>query len=390
MPALVLNLTISCHSFIRYVKCAKLCLQELTQLKRFTEKKSEEWRQIYKALQLLEYLIKNGSEQVVDYARSHEHVVDMLRHFQYTSPDGRDQGMNVRNRSKEIANLLADTSKIRQVRKQAKANRQKLNAISGGGGSGFGGGSYGNSTYDSYDGPRSGFGGYSGGVYGDGGGFESGSYDTPSHSRQKPKDEEYHVEEEPALPVTKSTPPVPENPEPQKPQEVDLFSFDDFQSAGSASVPPPAAPASSQPAVSAPSQNDNILNLFQSSPTASKPTYPNFGNFTTALSNNMSNAVDDGFTSFQSANSPVSPNSSFAFPSNGSSFAPTTGATSNLQSSTGSAAKPKQSDAFGDLWRSASTKRTPTNSRASISGPMSTPTNSRVAQSSHRHTESLI
>ncbi|KAL1843829.1 hypothetical protein VTJ49DRAFT_7180 [Mycothermus thermophilus] len=30
--------------------------------RRFTEKSAEEWRQIYKALQLLEYLIKHGSE----------------------------------------------------------------------------------------------------------------------------------------------------------------------------------------------------------------------------------------------------------------------------------------------------------------------------------------
>ena len=39
--------------------------------KRFTEKSAEEWRQIYKALQLLEFLIKNGSERVIDDARSH-------------------------------------------------------------------------------------------------------------------------------------------------------------------------------------------------------------------------------------------------------------------------------------------------------------------------------
>ena len=31
--------------------------------KRFTEKSAEEWRQIYKALQLMEFLVKNGSER---------------------------------------------------------------------------------------------------------------------------------------------------------------------------------------------------------------------------------------------------------------------------------------------------------------------------------------
>ena len=51
--------------------------------KRFTEKAAEEWRQIYKALQLLEFLIKNGSERVIDDARSHLTLLKMLRQFHF-------------------------------------------------------------------------------------------------------------------------------------------------------------------------------------------------------------------------------------------------------------------------------------------------------------------
>ena len=79
---------------------------------RFMEKEARQWRQIYKvrrsmqsfplsahskssqALQLLEYLIKNGSERVVDDARSHISTVKMLRNFYYVDDKGKDQGIN--------------------------------------------------------------------------------------------------------------------------------------------------------------------------------------------------------------------------------------------------------------------------------------------------------
>jgi hypothetical protein len=78
---------------------------------RFMEKEARQWREIYKvrlcatrrlvhkltsqqALQLLEYLIKNGSERVVDDARSHVGTVKMLRNFHYIDDKGKDQGIN--------------------------------------------------------------------------------------------------------------------------------------------------------------------------------------------------------------------------------------------------------------------------------------------------------
>ena len=81
----------------------------------FMEKEARQWRQIYKAcrdfgaltcsrfahssfqlqaLQLLEYLIKQGSERVVDDARSHVSTIKMLRSFHYIDEKGKDQGIN--------------------------------------------------------------------------------------------------------------------------------------------------------------------------------------------------------------------------------------------------------------------------------------------------------
>ncbi|KAI9468886.1 MAG: hypothetical protein EXX96DRAFT_97666 [Benjaminiella poitrasii] len=103
--------------------------------RRFTEKESKQWRQIYKSLVLLEYLIKNGSERVVDDARSHVSMIKILRNFYYIDDRGKDEGINVRNRAKEIIELLSNTEKIRSERKLAKKNRTKYIGVGSEGGS---------------------------------------------------------------------------------------------------------------------------------------------------------------------------------------------------------------------------------------------------------------
>lgn len=97
--------------------------------KRFTEKTSTEWRQIYKALQLLEYIIKNGSERFIDDCRSNLSLVAMLRDFHYIDSQGNDQGLNVRTRATAIVDLLRDNDKIRTERKKAKEIASKFKGI---------------------------------------------------------------------------------------------------------------------------------------------------------------------------------------------------------------------------------------------------------------------
>ncbi|KAG8214667.1 hypothetical protein J3R82DRAFT_9745, partial [Butyriboletus roseoflavus] len=92
---------------------------------RFMEKEARQWRQIYKALQLLEYLIKHGSERVVDDARSHISTLKMLRNFHYIDDKGKDEGQNVRNRARELVELLSDVENIRTERRKARTNRGK-------------------------------------------------------------------------------------------------------------------------------------------------------------------------------------------------------------------------------------------------------------------------
>lgn len=42
----------------------------------------------------MEYLIKNGSERVVDDARSHVSMIKVMRNFYYIDDKGKDEGLN--------------------------------------------------------------------------------------------------------------------------------------------------------------------------------------------------------------------------------------------------------------------------------------------------------
>ena len=247
--------------------------------KRFTEKAAEEWRQIYKGLQLLEFLIKNGSERVIDDARSHLTLLKMLRQFHYIDQNGKDQGLNVRNRAKELAELLSDVDRIRAERKKARATRNKYTGVEGGAGLGGGFSSGGgNSRYGGFGSEEAGYGGYSGGVYGDGGGFggqtsdfqDSGSR-SDSAAGRRDRFEEYDEYDEGAVAAPgnrqadtssssrkktteRAAAKKPETPKKKAP-EVDLFSFDDPIPTSSASV---AAPLSSHTA------DDDDFDDFQS------------------------------------------------------------------------------------------------------------------------------
>ncbi|RYC65857.1 hypothetical protein CHU98_g357 [Xylaria longipes] len=266
--------------------------------RRFTEKTAEEWRQIYKSLQLLEFLIKHGSERVIDDARGHITLLKMLRQFHYIDPNGKDQGINVRNRAKELADLLGDVERIRAERKKARTNKAKYTGVEGGAMGGFSGssGRYGGFGSESagYGGSSAGYGGYSGGVYGDGGGFggqsdewrDSGNradkfeeydeYDegAPTSSSSRPKQAERTERAGERVGVKKTTP----SQQPKKKElEADLFSFDDSQSAPAASsAGATLAPSTSSGLadLSSPAGDDDDFDDFQSATPAATTSAP--------------------------------------------------------------------------------------------------------------------
>ncbi|KAF3457400.1 hypothetical protein FNV43_RR02057 [Rhamnella rubrinervis] len=91
------------------------------------------WRHVYKALTVLEYLVAHGSERVIDDIREHAYQISTLSEFQYIDSGGRDQGNNVRKKSQSLVVLVNDKERIIEVRQKAAANKDKFRNTSAGG-----------------------------------------------------------------------------------------------------------------------------------------------------------------------------------------------------------------------------------------------------------------
>ncbi|ETV81143.1 hypothetical protein H257_05734 [Aphanomyces astaci] len=141
-----------------------------------------QWRTVFKALALLDHLIKNGTERVVENARDHMFKLRTLSDFNYYDGSA-DKGAGVREKVKQILDMLNDNDRIRDERDKAKRLRDKYIGVgstgntggfSSGGGYGgqSGGGGYGNSGSGGYGGSGGGYGNDSGGY----GGQSAGGY----------------------------------------------------------------------------------------------------------------------------------------------------------------------------------------------------------------------
>eukprot|EP00574_Skeletonema_japonicum_P006647 CAMPEP_0201713686 /NCGR_PEP_ID=MMETSP0593-20130828/433_1 /ASSEMBLY_ACC=CAM_ASM_000672 /TAXON_ID=267983 /ORGANISM="Skeletonema japonicum, Strain CCMP2506" /LENGTH=623 /DNA_ID=CAMNT_0048202863 /DNA_START=75 /DNA_END=1946 /DNA_ORIENTATION=+ len=307
------------------------------------------WRVIFKGLTLLEHLVKNGSERCVDDARNHSHLLRSMDRFNYYEGTV-DRGQGVREKAKQITDILGDDERIREERTKARQLREKFagrsmtNSSSTGGGGGGGGGStkyagYGNSDAG-WNSKSSGYGesgigatssgrdssdrGYAG-RYGEGG-VDSGSSRKTSDTVPTRKSSKSGSSSKVKKSKKKEKKAGPVAPAPAAP-EVDLFGFDDvptstpaqadnsfdaFQSAGApaAVAAPPAANDDfgdfQQIAPSSAVQFD----AFGSAPAPQQASFDAFGSAPSqppaAVGNNM-NTMNDAFgnMNFQSAPAPA-------------------------------------------------------------------------------------
>lgn len=108
---------------------------------RMLKDNKKNWRRVYKALLLLAYLIRNGSERVVTSAREHIYDLRSLENYNFIDENGKDQGINVRQKVKEMVEFIQDDDRLREERKKAKKNKDKYIGVSsdsmGGGGNSF-------------------------------------------------------------------------------------------------------------------------------------------------------------------------------------------------------------------------------------------------------------
>lgn len=129
--------------------------------KRMLQDNKTNWRRTYKSLLLLNYLVRNGSERVVTSSREHIYDLRSLENYTFVDENGKDQGINVRHKVRELIDFIQDDDRLREERKKAKKNKDKYIGMSseamgmryGGssGGAGSGGGMDYGGYRDSYD-----------------------------------------------------------------------------------------------------------------------------------------------------------------------------------------------------------------------------------------------
>ncbi|CAG9829298.1 unnamed protein product [Diabrotica balteata] len=98
--------------------------------KRMLQDNKQHWRRTYKSLLVLNYLIKNGSERVVTSAREHIYDLRSLENYTFIDDIGKDQGVNIRHKVKELIDFIQDDDRLREERKKAKKNKDKFIGMS--------------------------------------------------------------------------------------------------------------------------------------------------------------------------------------------------------------------------------------------------------------------
>ncbi|KAK2887493.1 hypothetical protein Q8A67_015721 [Cirrhinus molitorella] len=84
------------------------------------------WRHVYKSLTLLEYLLKTGSDRIPQQSVENLHIIKALTEYRFTDKDGKDQGVNVREKAKIVLVLIEDEEKRKEERDFAMKTKDKL------------------------------------------------------------------------------------------------------------------------------------------------------------------------------------------------------------------------------------------------------------------------
>ncbi|TDG52440.1 hypothetical protein AWZ03_001270 [Drosophila navojoa] len=158
--------------------------------KRMLQDNKTNWRRTYKSLLLLNYLVRNGSERVVTSSREHIYDLRSLENYTFTDEGGKDQGINVRHKVRELIDFIQDDDRLREERKKAKKNKDKYIGMSS----------------DAMGSRSGGYSGYSGGGGGGSGGYNDGDWrsnrgdnwysDKSSADRYEDEDTQYDGERE--------------------------------------------------------------------------------------------------------------------------------------------------------------------------------------------------
>ena len=90
------------------------------------------WRHVYKSLVVLEYIVKTGSERVAQQCKENIFAIKTLKDFQFIDKDGKDQGVNIREKSKALVALVKDEERLKAERQRALKAKERFSQSQGG------------------------------------------------------------------------------------------------------------------------------------------------------------------------------------------------------------------------------------------------------------------
>ncbi|BFZ54814.1 hypothetical protein PYCC9005_001851 [Savitreella phatthalungensis] len=89
--------------------------------------RGKNWRHVYKALTVFDYILHVGSENVVLWGKDNIYLIKTLREFIYMDESNRDQGTNIRTKAKSLTALLQDDDRLRAERRNRSYSVERLN-----------------------------------------------------------------------------------------------------------------------------------------------------------------------------------------------------------------------------------------------------------------------
>jgi epsin len=88
----------------------------------------QEWRKIFKALHLLEVILKVGDPQCISSVKGNIYKIKGLQSF--TTKAGSDKSAGIREKAKIICELVEDPDRLEEEREKTREIRNKLSGSS--------------------------------------------------------------------------------------------------------------------------------------------------------------------------------------------------------------------------------------------------------------------
>lgn len=86
------------------------------------------WKQVFKAVSLLEFLVKNGAERTIEECRDNMRTLRRLQDYNYFEGSA-DKGSGTREKAKQLVELLGSNDYIREEREKAQRLRNKFTGV---------------------------------------------------------------------------------------------------------------------------------------------------------------------------------------------------------------------------------------------------------------------